>query len=186
MESKHIGALVLSEQQIQDGVKSVAAKLNSKFHKSPTATQAAAQPSTAVAIISVVPGGILFTADLVRQLTFPISMDYISCPHIPGDRNNQSDIVFHENVRLEGKDVIVVDDAIESGGTMKRIIAHLKKNYSMSSLSAAALFVKPGRTEIPVEQFFAYEMENDELLVGYGLSWNTELRNVPFLSKLVQ
>ncbi|CAM4153256.1 hypothetical protein [Vibrio agarivorans] len=71
MDSAHIGELVLSEQQIQQGVEIVADKLNSQF-------------SEAV-IITVVPGGILFTADLVRKLKFAIKMDYISCPHTPGD-----------------------------------------------------------------------------------------------------
>ncbi|MDE1516066.1 phosphoribosyltransferase family protein [Vibrio sp. dsl-7] len=171
MKSSHIGELVLNEQQILNGVEIVAGKLNSQF-------------SEAV-IITVVPGGILFTADLVRKLKFDIKMDYISCPHTPGDRNNQSMIVFHENISLDYKDVIVVDDAIESGGTMKKLIAYIQDNYQVRSLSVATLLVKPSRVEIPVPQFYAYEMPNDDLLVGYGLPWKDQLRNVPYISKLV-
>ncbi|QIA66054.1 hypoxanthine phosphoribosyltransferase [Vibrio astriarenae] len=172
MDLSHVGELVLSEEQIQQGVAAVAAKLNAEF-------------SDAV-IITVVPGGILFTADLVRKLNFDIKMDYISCPHTPGDSNNQSEIVFHHNIPLSGKDVIVIDDAIESGGTMKRLIDHLQANYEVKSLSIATLFVKPGRVDIPVPQYFAIEMENDDLLVGYGLPWQDRLRNVPYVSKLVK
>ncbi|WP_264876010.1 phosphoribosyltransferase [Vibrio agarivorans] len=172
MESAHIGELVLSEQQIQQGVEIVADKLNSQF-------------SEAV-IITVVPGGILFTADLVRKLKFAIKMDYISCPHTPGDSQNQSAIVFHENIPLQGKDVIMIDDAIESGGTMKRLVAHIQENYEVKSLSIATLFVKPSRVDIPVRQSYAYEMDNDDLLVGYGLPWQDQLRNVPYVSKLVK
>lgn len=113
-------------------------------------------------------------------------MDYISCPHTPGDRNNQSQIVFHENIALAGQDVILVDDAIESGGTMKRIVEFLLANYAMKSLAIATLFVKPNRVDIPVTQYYAYEMDNDDLLVGYGLPWQDKLRNVPFVSKLVK
>lgn len=172
MSSSHIGELVLSEQQIQDGVEVVANKLNSQF-------------SDAV-VITVVPGGILFTADLVRKLEFNIKMDYISCPHTPGDSNNQSKIVFHENISLHGKDVIMIDDAIESGGTMKRLVTHIQDNYQLNSLSIATLFVKPSRVDITVPQFYAYEMANDDLLVGYGLPWEDRLRNVPYVSKLVK
>ncbi|GAL11769.1 hypoxanthine-guanine phosphoribosyltransferase [Vibrio astriarenae] len=160
MDLSHVGELVLSEEQIQQGVAAVADKLNAEF-------------SDAV-IITVVPGGILFTADLVRKLNFDIKMDYISCPHTPGDSNNQSEIVFHQNIPLSGKDVIVIDDAIESGGTMKRLIDHLQANYEVKSLSIATLFVKPGRVDIPVPQYFAIEMENDDLLVGYGLHGKTD------------
>lgn len=172
MQLKHIGDLVLSSQQIQDGTQIVADKLNNTFQDA--------------VIISVVPGGILFTADLVRKLTFDIKMDYISCPHTPGDRKNSSKIVFHHNINIEGKDVIVIDDAIESGGTMKRLIAHLSAKYAMKSLSIATLFVKPGRVDIPVEQYFAYQMENDDLLVGYGLPWQDKHRNIPYVSKLIK
>lgn len=103
-----------------------------------------------------------------------------------GTENNQSQIVFHENIALAGQNVILVDDAIESGGTMKRIVEFLLANYAMKSLAIATLFVKPNRVDIPVTQYFAYEMDNDDLLVGYGLPWQDKLRNVPFVSKLVK
>lgn len=172
MKSKHVGELVLSEQQIRDAVEIVAEKLNRQF-------------SEAV-VITIVPGGILFTADLVRKLKFDIKMDYISCPHTPGDSNNQSAIIFHENIPVLGKDVIMVDDAIESGGTMKRLVSYIQNNYEVRSLSVATLFVKPGRVDTPVTQYYAYEMTNDDLLVGYGLPWQDELRNIPYISKLVK
>ena len=111
-------------------------------------------------------------------------MDYISCPHTPGDRNNTSEIVYHQNISVEGKHVILVDDAIESGGTMKRIVEYIASSFGVLSVSIATLLVKPGRVDIPVKQYFAYEMENDDLLVGYGLPWQDRYRNKPFVSKL--
>ena len=174
MNNRHIGEVVLNTEQIKSGVKEVARQLNEKYQ------------GDRVVIITVVPGGILFTADLVRELLFDISMDYISCPHIPGDRNNNSTVVYHQNIDIKGKHVIVIDDAIESGGTMKRLAAYLYEDFSIKSLAIATLFVKPGRVGIPFEQHFAYEMENDDLLIGYGLPWNDQLRNIPYLSKLVK
>ncbi|WP_354623416.1 hypothetical protein [Psychromonas sp. MME2] len=89
MDSKNIGEMVLSTETIVQGVNIVAEKLNSQF-----------KGQTAV-IISIVPGGIIFTADLVRQLQFELKMDYISCIHTPGDRNNSSDIIYFENVTIK-------------------------------------------------------------------------------------
>lgn len=172
MSNKHLGQVVLNASEIQNGVKRVANKINENF--------------TDVVIISIVPGGILFTADLVRQLTINVKMDYISCPHTPGDRNNKSEIVFHQNIKLEGRHVILVDDAIESGGTMKRLVEYISENYNPASVSIATLFVKPSRIQIPFTQYYAYEMENDDLLVGYGLPWKDKLRNIPFISKLIK
>lgn len=168
----YIGDLVLSEAQIKAGVTHVAEQLNQQFDEA--------------VIITVVPGGILFTADLVRQLSFPISMDYISCPHTPGERNNRSKIEYHQNVPIAGKHVILVDDAIESGGTMKRLSAYLIEHFPIQSLAIATLFVKPSRVAIPVSQYFAYDMDSDDLLVGYGLPWHDHSRNLPFIAKVKQ
>lgn len=170
MDNRYIGELVLDEAAIAMGVARVAALLNDSYQDA--------------VIVAVVPGGILFTADLVRKLNFTIAMDTISCPHTPGDRSNQSTIVFHHNIDITGKDVIVVDDAIESGGTMKRLVEYLSTTYSPKSLAIATLFVKPGRVDIPFPQFYAWEMENDDLLIGYGLPWENKFRNIPFISKL--
>lgn len=164
-----IGETVLSTEQVRDGISRVAARINRDFRSA--------------VVITVIPGGILATADLVRQLAFGIEMDYISCPHTPGQRTNNSPIVYHENIPIAGRDVIVVDDAIESGGTMKRLVAHLQA-YRPASVSVATLFVKPGRVEIPARQYYGYEMDNDDLLVGFGLPWQDQLRNLPYVAKL--
>ena len=58
-------------------------------------------------------------------------------------------------------------------------------NFAIKSLTIATLFVKPNRIVIPFEQHFAYEMKNDDLLVGYGLPWNHQLRNIPYISTLI-
>lgn len=172
--NKHIGKTVFNSDQIKEGVSQVADQLNKKFSNDD------------VVIITVVPGGILFTADLVRQLKFDVSMDYISCPHTPGEKNNTSAIIYHQKINIANRHVVLVDDAIESGGTMKRIVEFLAQNFNVKSISVATLFVKPGRVNIPVDQHFAYEMENDDLLVGYGLPWNDKYRNMPFISRLIK
>ena len=170
MDNRYIGELILDEAAIAAGVERVAALLNERYQDA--------------VMITVVPGGMLFTADLVRKLAFTVAMDTISCPHTPGDRSNQSAIVFHHNIDINGRDVIVVDDAIESGGTMKRLVAYLSTTFAPKSLAIATLFVKPGRIDIPFKQFYAYEMESDDLLIGYGLPWENRFRNIPFISKL--
>ena len=167
--NRFIGETVLSADQVRQGIGRVADRINRDF-------------GSAV-VITVVPGGILVTADLVRQLTFDIEMDYISCPHTPGERNNASPIVYHQNIPIAGRHVIVVDDALESGSTMKRLVAHLEA-YRPASLAVATLFVKPGRVVIPVRQYYGYEMDSDEMLVGFGLPWHDQLRNLPYVARL--
>lgn len=168
MLNEHFRDTVLTESDIRAGVERVAAALNEEYESAD--------------IVTVVPGGILFTADLVRRLSFDLRMDYISCPHTPGERENKSEIVFHNNLDIRGRDIIVVDDAIESGGTMKRLIEHLGAQYQPASLAVATLLVKPGRVNVPARQFFGYEMTDDSPLVGYGLPWRDYYRNMPFVA----
>ena len=161
MNTHTIGDIILDEASIAAGVRNVAAQLSQDY--------------TDAVVITVVPGGILYTADLTRQLHFDINMDYISCPHTPGERNNSSAIVYHQNIQIENRHVILIDDAIESGGTMKRLVEY----------AVAVLFVKPGRVTIPAKLYYAYEMENDDLLVGYGMPWEDKYRNRPNVAKLI-
>ena len=69
---------------------------------------------------------------------------------------------------------------------MKRLVEHITENYQPASVSIAVLFVKPGRVEIPVKQYYAYEMENDDLLIGYGMPWDNKYRNRPNVAKLIK
>lgn len=171
---KHLGSVVLSPEKIEAGVDIVADKINEEYS------------DKKVVIVSMVPGGILFTADLVRKLKFDVEMDYIACHHTAGESENKSPIVYHQDISIKDKHVILVDDAIETGGTMKRVATFIGEKFDVKSVVIATLFVKPGRVNIPTPQYFAYEMENDDMLVGYGLSWDNKYQNVPFVSKLIK
>lgn len=167
--SGQVGPAILDSEAVGRGVALVAADLNARF-------------SDAV-VISVVPGGILFTADLVRQLKFGVRMDIISCPHTPGARHNDSPILYPATIDIAGVDVIVTDDAVESGGTMRRILEHLS-TFGPASLSVATLLVKPGRIDLGVKQYYGHELASDDPIVGYGLPWQDRLRNLPYVAKL--
>lgn len=171
MNTHTIGDIILDEASIAAGVRNVAAQISQDY--------------TDAVVITVVPGGILYTADLTRQLHFDINMDYISCPHTPGERNNSSAIVYHQNIQIENRHVILIDDAIESGGTMKRLVEYIQDNFHPASVAVAVLFVKPGRVTIPAKMYYAYEMENDDLLVGYGMPWEDKYRNRSNVAKLI-
>lgn len=168
-EHNFIGETVLTEQQVSH----VAATLNQRFM------------GEKVVFISVVPGGILFSADLIRKLDFDVKLDYVSCHHTPGSSSNHSPIIYQQNIAIAGAHVILLDDAIESGGTMKRVAAFFAQQDGVQSVSIATLFVKPGRIDIPFTQYFAYEMENDDMLIGYGLSWQDRFQNLPYVAKLI-
>jgi hypoxanthine phosphoribosyltransferase len=69
---------------------------------------------------------------------------------------------------------------------MKRLVEHLNEKYNPQSVSVAVLFVKPGRISIPARCYYAYEMENDDLLIGYGMPWENKFRNLSCVSQLIK
>lgn len=170
MANEHVGETILDAAAIAEGVNQVATQLNKNF--------------TDAVILTVVPGGMIYTADLTRKLNFDVNMDYISCPHTPGKRSNNSAIVYQGNININNRDVIIIDDAIESGGTMKRLVEYIIENHKPKFVSIAVLFVKAGRINIPVQQFYAYTMESDDMLVGYGMPWKNKYRNLPFVARI--
>ncbi len=161
--------VVLSESSIADGVTEVAAKLNSRFQD--------------VVAVVVVPGGVFFAADVLRLCHFNVVMDTVSCPHTPGERQNASPIVFQGLYSLANRDVILIDDAVESGGTMKRLVSFFQSEHAPRSVSVVTLFARPGRVDIGCEHYYAREVEEEGILVGYGLPWEGAHRNQPFISK---
>lgn len=164
--------LVLSQIQIQRGFEKIARLLNQRFY------------GLSAVVIVVVPGGMFFAADLMRKLTFDVAVDTVSCPHTPGDVSNTSAVNYLNEIDIEHRHVIVVDDALESGSTMKRIVKHIHDHHDVQSLSVCTLFARKGHKSVGADTEYAYEMENESLLIGYGLSLNTLYRNLPNVSAI--
>lgn len=167
-----IGECVLNEAQIARNVALVAEQLNCAF------------AGKTVVVLSVVPGGIFFSADLLRQCRFDLSLDYIACAHRPGARVNHSPVIYSNNIDINGKTVLLVDDAVESGATMQQIIGYLSRHFSPVSVSVAVLLVKPGRLSLNLPLYYAVETENNDLLAGYGMPWQERYRHLPFIAKV--
>ncbi|WP_342668986.1 phosphoribosyltransferase [Vibrio sonorensis] len=119
-----IGEIVLTQDQIEEGVNLVAERITHKYL------------GEEVVFIVVVPGGIFFAADLLRKLPFHFSIDHVACHHTPGSSQNHSPIIYQNDIELTGKHLVLVDDAIETGGTMKRVAQYFAntKMYCLSQL----------------------------------------------------
>lgn len=167
------GTTALTSEQISAGLDDVASRVNTD----------GSDRGEPLVVITAVPGGLLVAADLVRRLTGDIGMDWISCPHTPGQRSNASPIEYHQQVPIAGRDVLVIDDAVESGGTMKRLVAHLR-GFGPASIRVATLFVRPGRVDVGAPVLTGFELDSDELVVGFGLPWEGKYRNLPYVARL--
>ena len=135
-----------------------------------------------VHLICILKGGVFFMCELAKRITVPVSMDFMSVSSY-GDGTSSSGIVKIAkdlDESLEGKDVIIVEDIIDSGRTLYYLMDVLKKRKPRS-LKLCTLLDKPERRVKDVKvDYVGYEIP-DEFVVGYGLDYAQKYRNLPYI-----
>lgn len=135
-----------------------------------------------VHLISVLKGGVFFTCELAKRISVPVSIDFMSVSSY-GDGTSSSGIVKIAkdlDEALEGKDVLVVEDIIDSGRTLYYLLDILKKR-NPNSMRLCTLLDKPDRRVRDVKvDYVGYEIP-DEFVVGYGLDYAQKYRNLPYI-----
>ena len=135
-----------------------------------------------VHLICVLKGGSFFMCELAKRITVPVSLDFMSVSSY-GDGTSSNGvvrIVKDLDESLEGKDVIVVEDIIDSGRTLSYLLELLKKRHP-NSMRLCTLLDKPDRRvrEVHVD-YVGFEIP-DEFVVGYGLDYAQKYRNLPYI-----
>jgi hypoxanthine phosphoribosyltransferase len=138
-----------------------------------------------VTVVGVLTGSLIFLADLVRGLDVPVKIgliqasSYRGASTTPGPLRVQPDLV--PDVR--GRHVLLIDDILDTGRTLSHLTAHLR-SLEVASLRIAVLLRKEGRQEIPLNpDYCGFEIPN-AFVVGYGLDFNDEFRQLPYIAIL--
>lgn len=133
-------------------------------------------------IIGLLRGSFIFTADLVRKLTVPVEIDFIEASSY-GDRLTSSrEVRILKDLRTEirGRDVLVVEDIVDTGHTLKHVLAILSTREP-ARLEICALLSKPSRREVEVPiRWIGFEIP-DEFVVGYGIDYAQRNRNLAYI-----
>jgi hypoxanthine phosphoribosyltransferase len=136
-------------------------------------------------LICVLNGAFLFTADLVRGIDLPLTLDFISVSSY-GSRTESSGevrLVKDLDQSLKGKHVVLVEDIVDTGLTMRYLLQYLEGRGPLS-VKVAALLSKPSRrvVDVPVD-YLGFEIE-DAFVYGYGLDVDHRYRNLPFVTSM--
>jgi hypoxanthine phosphoribosyltransferase len=136
-------------------------------------------------LVGVLKGAVFFMADLMRNLTIPCEVDFmaISSYGASTDSSGVVRILKDLDVNIEGRDVLVVEDIIDSGLTLSYLIRNLESR-NPATLEVCALLTKPARREIDVKvRYTGFEIPN-EFVIGYGLDYAERYRNLPYVAVL--
>jgi hypoxanthine phosphoribosyltransferase len=136
-------------------------------------------------LIGVLKGAVFFMADLMRHLDVPCEVDFMAISSY-GDSTDSSGVVRilkDLDINIDGRDVLVVEDIIDSGLTLSYLIRTLEAREP-ASLEVCALLTKPARREIHVPvRYVGFEIPN-RFVIGYGLDFAERYRNLPYVGVL--
>ena len=135
-----------------------------------------------IRMICVLKGGSFFMCELAKRISVPVSIDFMSVSSYGGDTKSSGvvKIVKDLDEPLDGKDVLIVEDIIDSGRTLSYLMDILGKR-NPRSLRLCTLLDKPERRVTPVEVDYTCFNIPDEFVVGYGLDYAQKYRNLPFI-----
>ncbi len=138
-------------------------------------------------LIGVLKGAVFFMADFMRHLTIPCEVDFMAISSY-GDSTDSSGIVRilkDLDINIEGRDVLVVEDIIDSGLTLSYLMRNLESREP-ATLEVCALLTKPARRQIDVPvRYIGFEIP-DRFVVGYGLDFAERYRNLPYVAVMSQ
>ena len=132
-------------------------------------------------VIGVLKGSFIFLADLVRAIDAPISVDFIGISSYQGTRSTGIVQITSDLTRpIDGKHVLLVEDIVDTGLTMRYLLDNLATRRPLS-VKIAALLEKPARAQVKIPIDYKGFVIGDEFVVGYGLDWDGKLRNLPYV-----
>lgn len=135
-------------------------------------------------VVAVLNGTIMFIADLIRHLSLPLRLDFIGCSSY-GDGTQSGELVFTKELRLDvrGRDVLLVDDILDTGKTLKRVVAKVEQLKPRHIRTCVLLEKAARRVENVTADYVGFKIP-DLFVVGYGLDFAERFRNLPFVGVL--
>ncbi len=165
--------VLITAERIQQRVAEVAAEIAQDYKGKP------------LTIVGVLNGSLMFLADLVRHLDHPLRIGFIRVSSYRGDATSPGELRFGPEILpdLNGRDVLLLDDILDTGQTLSRLVQNFR-DRGIASLKVAVLLRKIGRQQLVFEPDYIGFTIPDRFVVGYGLDYNDEYRHLPFLAEL--
>ena len=162
--------VLLSEEEVDSRIREIAAKISRDY------------AGKEIHLICVLKGGVFFSCELAKRITVPVTLDFMSVSSYGDDTKSSGvvKIVKDLDQPLEGKNVLIVEDIIDSGRTLSYLIDILGKRKP-ESIHLCTLLDKPERRVRDVKVDYSCFNIPDEFVVGYGLDYAQKYRNLPFI-----
>lgn len=137
-----------------------------------------------IVFIGILKGSVMFMTELAKNIKSNVELDFMDVSSYDGTESS-GDVRINSDIRnsIKGKDVIIVEDIIDTGRTLTYLIEYLKQKQP-NSLKIATMLSKPSRRIMELNVDYIGFSINDEFVVGYGLDYNEKYRNLPYIGYL--
>ncbi|MDE6059043.1 MAG: hypoxanthine phosphoribosyltransferase [Clostridia bacterium] len=171
--NENFDRIFLTEDQIQAKVKEAAKWLDERF--------AGKQPLA----VSVLKGSVMFFCDLVRAMHTPVQLDFMTISSYGSSTQSSGvpKIVMDLAASVEGRDVILIEDIVDSGHTLYKL-RDLLVGRGAKSFTVVTLLDKPSRRKVDIKADYSCFEVGDEFIVGYGLDYDQQYRDLPYIAIL--
>lgn len=162
--------VLLSEEEVDTKIREIAAQISRDYERKE------------IHLICVLKGGVFFTCELAKRITVPVSLDFMSVSSYGDDTKSSGvvRIVKDLDEPVKGKDVLIVEDIIDSGRTLSYLI-DIIKGRGPKSVKLCTLLDKPERRVKDVKVDYVCFNIPDDFVVGYGLDYAQKYRNLPYI-----
>ena len=168
-----IAKVLVTEEEISSKVKEIGRKISEDYK------------DKNLLLVSILKGSVAFMADLMRAITIPCQIDFMSVSSYGSGVKSSGvvKIIKDIDVEIEGFDIVIVEDILDSGLTLSYLMDILKTRKA-KSIRICTLLSKPERRKVDVEVSYEGFVIPDEFVVGYGLDYDEKSRNLPFIGVL--
>jgi len=162
--------ILITETEIQERVRELGERISERYS------------GKSLTILGVLTGSVVLLADLIRATNIPLRVALIEASSYGGTRKEPGELTIDSSLvpDLTGRDVVILDDIFDTGSTMVGLYEAVE-SFEPASIQSAVLLWKTDRTIVDLQpDFFCFQIP-DEFVVGYGLDYNDEFRNLPFI-----
>ena len=168
-----IAEILYTEEQLAEIVKNIGRRISEDYK------------DKNLFMVSVLKGSLIFMADLMRAIDIPCSIDFLSVSSYGNGTSTSGAVRILKDLdsTLEGRDVLVVEDILDSGVTLSFLLKNLSARQPRS-IRLCTLLDKPERRKVDIRPDYVGAVVPDEFIVGYGLDYAEKYRNLPFIGVL--
>lgn len=168
---KYIEKILIDEKQILNRCKELGEEITNDYNGE-------------IVVIGILKGAVLFMSELIKRIDRPMKLDYMAVSSYEGSTSSGEVRILKDlDFRVENKDVLIVEDIIDTGLTISYLI-EVFKNRGAKSVNVCALLSKPSRRKVNIDsKYIGFEID-DYFVVGWGMDFNEDGRSFPYIAAI--